>query len=102
VSLHESDSDIEVKLGELREREQVLDKELQQIRKYQININSLKMVASYEILDVVIDKKTLKNKALVYSLPNDFTGNKMTEKTRTLQKIALSKNIDKLLGVKHE
>ena len=32
MSLHESDSDIEAKFAELKKREQVLDKELRQIR----------------------------------------------------------------------
>lgn len=102
MSLHESDSDIEAKFTELRQREQVLDKELRQIREYQTNINSLKMVATSEMQDVIIDKKTIKQKVIVYSLPTDFTGNKMTESTRKSQKTALIKNIGKFLGVDNE
>jgi len=98
MTLYESDFDIEEKFAELREREQVLDKEIREIREYQTNIISLKMVVSYEMQDVIVDKKTIQQKRIVYSLPNDFTGNEMKEVTRKSQKASLIKNIDKLLG----
>ena len=98
MSLHESDSDIETKFTELREREQTLEKELRQIRKYQTNINSLKMAVTSEMQDVIVDEKTTKQKMIVYSLPYDFTGNRMTENARISQKIDLIKNINKFLG----
>ena len=59
------------------------------------------MVVSSEIQDVIVDEKTIKQKVIVYSLPTDYTGNKMTEDTRISQKASLIKNIDKLLGVEH-
>ena len=102
MTLHESDTDIEVKFTELREREQILDKEIRKIREYQTNLNLLKMVASYEMQDVIVDKKTTKQKVIMFSLPKDFTGNKMKESTRKSQKVSLIKNIDEFLGVKHE
>jgi len=98
MSDHESDSDLEEKFAELREREQVLDKELRQITEYQTNLNSLKMVQSFEMQDVIVDEKTTQQKVIVYSLPTDFTGNEMTEDTRISQKIALIKNINEFLG----
>jgi len=98
MSLHESDSDIEAKFVKLRQREQILDKELRVIREFQTNINSLKMVASSEIQDVIVDEETVKKKVIVYSLPNDYTGNKMTEETRISQKTSLIKNINEFLG----
>jgi len=102
MTLHESDSDIEAKFAELREREQVLDKELREIREYQTNINSLKMVPSYEMQDVIGERKTMQQKMITYSLPHDFTGNKMKEVTRKSQKVSLIRNIDKLLGKEDE
>jgi len=101
MSLHESDLDIEVKFAKLKEREQILDKELLVIREYQTNLNSLRMVASYILLDITVNDKITQQKVTKYSLPNDYTGNKMTKETRISQKISLIKNIDEFLGVKH-
>ena len=102
MTLHESDSDVEAKFTELRKREQVLDKELLQIREYLTNLNSLKMVPSSKMQDVIVDEKTIKQKVVTYSLPTDFTGNKMTEDNRKSQKIDLIKNIDEFLGDDNE
>lgn len=97
MGLHESDTDIEAKFAELRTLETVLDIDIRQIRQFQKNLNSLTMVSSHQSQEVTINKTTTTKMVTVYSLPPDFTGNKMTEETRKSQKIDLFENIDEFL-----
>lgn len=84
-----SDSDIEEKFNELKEQETILNTQLSQIRKYQKNINSLKMIQS---------PISLNNSTIAYSLPNNYAGNEMDQSYRDEQKEALIININEFLG----
>ena len=94
----ESDFDLEGKFAELREKETILETELRQIRKYQTSINNLSMVPSSEMQDVIVDKKTVKQRVKTFSLPTNFAGDKMDGDYRDSQKADLIVNIDKFLG----
>jgi len=93
-----SDSDIEAKFTELTERETFLNTQLRQIRKYQRSINSLKMVESSEMQDVVVNEKTVQQVVTIFSLPTNFAGNEITTAYRDSQKTDLIINIDAFLG----
>ena len=85
MSWHESDSDIEAKFAELRARETIFETQIGQIRKYQRNINNLKMIPSSET---------------IFSLPANFAGNEIDSAYRDSQKADLIVNIDKFLETK--
>lgn len=99
MSWDTSDSKIESKFAELKEREGILRVELAQLITYQICINSLKMTPSSEMQDVVVNDVTTKQQVTAFSLPVNFAGNEISSDYRDSQKADLIVNIDKFLGV---
>ena len=93
-----SDSDIEAKFAELKEKEAILQAQISQIRIYQRNINNLKMVPSSEMQDVVVNDVTVREVVTTFSLPANFAGNEISSDYRDSQKADLIVNIDKFLG----
>lgn len=85
-----SDSDIEPKFTELKDKEVELETQLQQIRRYQTCIISLKLIPISHLSNNI--------PMISYAHPVDFAGNPIDNTLRATQKTALIVNIDEFLG----
>lgn len=92
-----SDKPLEEKFSLLREKETKLELQLREIRQFQVNINSLKMIAKQEMTVNKIGEKSQNKQVTKHYPPKDNSGNDMNEKYRTSQKKSLLINIGKLL-----
>lgn len=93
-----SDSDLEAKFAELKEKEDVIQAQLNQLRKYEKSINNLKLVPDSKIQDVVVNDVIVKQMVTTFSLPPNFAGDEIKPDYRDSQKADLIVNIDEFLG----
>ena len=97
MSWDKSDKSIEDKFNSLREKENILEEQLRQIRKFQTNINNIKLVGKEEIKVIKVGEKQESKRVINFYPPQNNAGNDMNEKYRTSQKTSLIVNIDKFL-----